>query len=75
MNRFRKIFGSRRKANRKLTQLRGLAEERKYLLPSKGDWNVPSDTGPASRTSEPLIDGAISSRVCLVCCIPHLEAS
>ena len=32
MNRFRKIFGSCRKANRKLTQLRGLAEERKYLV-------------------------------------------
>ena len=30
MNRFRRIFGSRRKTNRKLTQLRGLAEERKY---------------------------------------------
>ena len=32
MNRFQRIFGSRWKTNRKLTQLRGLAEERKYLV-------------------------------------------
>ncbi len=46
MNRFRKIFGSRWKANRKLTQLRGLAEERKYLYLGRVTGMSPQILGP-----------------------------